>query len=50
MLIHISVVPQEVDRVKMLLEKSAPEAGKYYRFRVPITASADHGDTWASAH
>ena len=47
---QLSVVPQEVDRVKLLLENSAPEAGRYYNFRVPITASADHGDTWASTH
>ena len=39
---QLSVVPQEVDRVKLLLENSAPEAGRYYNFRVPITASADH--------
>ena len=47
---QLSVVPQEVDRVKLLLENSAPEAGHYYNFRVPITASADHGDTWAATH
>ena len=47
---QLSVVPQEVDRVKMLLENSAPEAGRYYNFRVPITASADHGDNWAATH
>ena len=47
---QLSVVPQEVDRVKMLLENSAPEAGRYYNFRVPITASADHGEDWASTH
>ena len=47
---QLSVVPQEVDRVKLLLENSAPEAGRYYNFRVPITASAGHGDTWADTH
>ena len=47
---QFSVVPQEVDRVKLLLENSAPEAGKYYNFRVLITASADHGDSWAATH
>jgi DNA polymerase I-like protein with 3'-5' exonuclease and polymerase domains len=47
---QLSVVPQEVDRVKLLLENSAPEAGRYYNFRVPITATADHGDTWSSTH
>ena len=47
---QLSVVPQEVDRVKMLLESSAPEAGRHYNFRVAITASADHGETWAATH
>ena len=47
---QLSVVPQEVDRIKLLLENSAPEAGRYYNFRVPITASADHGHTWANTH
>ena len=48
--IQLSVVPQEVDRVKNILEISAPLAGQYYNFRVPITASADHGDNWAATH
>jgi len=48
--VQLSVVPQEVDRVKELLEISAPLAGQYYNFRVPITASADHGDNWAATH
>ena len=47
---QFSVVPQEVDRVKKLLEISAPMAGDYYKFRVPITASANHGDNWAATH
>ena len=47
---QLSVVPQEVDRVKALLENSAPEAGRYYNFRVPITAQAGHGDNWAATH
>ena len=48
--VQLSVVPQEVDRVKNLLEVSAPLAGQYYNFRVPITASADHGNNWAATH
>ena len=48
--VQLSVVPQEVDRVKNLLEVSAPLAGQYYNFRVPITAAADHGDNWAATH
>ena len=45
-----AVVPSEVDRVKQLLVAAAPEAGRYYNFRVPITAAADHGETWADTH
>ena len=48
--VQLSVVPAEVDRVKALLEAAAPEAGRYYNFRVPITAAADHGENWASTH
>ena len=48
--VQLSVIPAEVDRVKSLLEAAAPAAGEYYNFRVPITASADHGSNWASTH
>ena len=48
--VQLSVVPAEVDRVKALLEASAPLAGQYYNFRVPITAAADHGENWADTH
>ena len=48
--VQLSVVPQEVDRVKELLENAAPVAGEYYNFRVPIAASADSGDNWAATH
>jgi DNA polymerase-1 len=48
--VQMSVVPNEVDRMKMLLEAAAPEAGKYYNLRVPIAATADHGDNWAATH
>ena len=48
--VQLSVVPAEVDRVKELLVAAAPEAGRYYKFRVPITAAADHGDNWAATH
>ena len=48
--VQLSVVPQEVDRVKELLENAAPVAGEYYSFRVPIAASADSGDNWAATH
>ena len=48
--VQLSVIPQEVDRVKELLEKAAPIAGQHYRFRVPITASADSGASWQDTH
>ena len=48
--VQLSVVPQEVDRVKELLENAAPVAGEYYNFRVPIAASADSGKNWAATH
>jgi DNA polymerase-1 len=48
--VQFSVVPQEVDRVKVLLENAAPIAGQYYKFRVPITASADSGQNWSDTH
>ena len=48
--VQLSVVPSEVERVKALLEAAAPVAGEYYKFRVPITASADHGNNWAATH
>jgi len=46
----LSVIPSEVDRVKVLLEQAAPLAGQYYRLRIPITASADSGSNWAATH
>ena len=48
--VQLSVVPQEVDRVKVLLEKAAPIAGQHYNFRVPITAVADSGGSWGDTH
>ena len=48
--VQLSVIPQEVNRVKELLEKAAPIAGQHYRFRVPITASADSGASWQDTH
>ena len=48
--VQLSVIPTEVDHVKELLEAAAPKAGDYYKFRVPITAVADHGDNWAATH
>ena len=48
--VQLSVVPQEVDRVKVLLEKAAPIAGQHYNFRVPITAAANTGASWQDTH
>ena len=47
---QFSVIPSEADHVAKLIEQSALKAGEYYNFRVPITASADIGPTWASTH
>ena len=48
--VQLSVVPNEADRVAEILEAAAPKAGQYYRFRVPIAASAGKGNTWAETH
>ena len=47
---QFSVVPAESERVAKLLVDAAPLAGKYYKFKVPITAASDIGDNWASTH
>lgn len=48
--VQLSVIPSEVDRVKVLLEQAAPLSGEYYQLRIPITASADSGSNWAATH
>ena len=48
--VQLSVIPTEADHVAKLLESAAPKAGDYYGFRVPITASADKGTSWAATH
>ena len=48
--VQMSVVPSEADRMMQLLVDAAPLAGQYYNFKVPITASADKGMTWADTH
>ena len=48
--VQLSVVPREADRVARLLEEAAPKAGQYYRFRVPIAASAGTGNSWQETH
>ena len=48
--VQLSVVPSEASHVAKLLEDAAPLAGEYYEFKLPITASADSGKTWADTH
>ena len=48
--VQLSVVPSEADRVAEILEAAAPKAGQYYRFRVPIAASAGKGNSWQETH
>nr|BDD47477.1 hypothetical protein 51 [Pelagibacteraceae bacterium] len=48
--VQLSVVPSEADRVAQILEAAAPKAGQYYRFRVPIAASAGTGNSWQETH
>ncbi len=48
--VQLSVVPAEAERVMKLLEDAAPIAGEYYKFKLPLTASADKGPTWADTH
>ena len=48
--VQLSVVPSEADRVADILEAAAPKAGQYYRFRVPIAASAGTGNSWQETH
>ena len=48
--VQLSVDPQEADTVAKLLVAAAPEAGDYYRFRVPITAASDIGKSWGDTH
>ena len=47
---QFSVLPSEADRVAKLLVDAAPLAGQYYKFKVPITAASDIGDSWAATH
>ena len=48
--VQLSVVPSEAEHVAKLLVAAAPLAGQYYNFKVPITAAADIGKTWADTH
>ena len=48
--VQFSVVPSEAKHVVEIIEAAALKAGEYYNFRVPITASGDIGENWASTH
>jgi len=48
--VQMSVIPSEAENVAKLLVAAAPLAGKYYNFKVPITAAADIGKTWSDTH
>jgi len=48
--VQFSVVPSEAKHVVEIIEAAALTAGEYYNFRVPITASGDIGENWASTH
>ena len=47
---QLSVRPELVEPISLILTESAKAAGQYYNFRVPITASACSGDSWAATH
>ena len=47
---QLSVREELVDPISLILTESAKAAGQYYNFRVPITASACSGDSWAATH
>lgn len=47
---QFSVLPQEVDRVKKIMEDAAPLAGEHYKLRVPISASSTSGNNWSETH
>jgi DNA polymerase I-like protein with 3'-5' exonuclease and polymerase domains len=47
---QLSCLPSVADQVAELVVRSAPLAGQYYKFRVPITASSECGMSWADTH
>ena len=47
---QLSVRPELVEPISLILTESAKAAGQYYNFRVPITASACSGESWAATH
>ena len=47
---QLSVRPELVEPISTILTECAVAAGKFYDFRVPITASACSGANWAETH
>ena len=47
---QFSVLPSEAEHFAQILVNAAPIAGQYYKFKVPITAASDIGDSWAATH
>jgi hypothetical protein len=48
--VQLSVHPDLVEVVSEICEEAAIRAGQFYNFRVPITAEAKSGMTWAETH
>ena len=48
--VQISSHADHVELIKDVTEAAALKAGEYYNFRVPITAEATFGKTWAETH
>ena len=42
--------PSHVDALRTSLVRSAAEAGKYYKLRIPIAAEAQVGNNWSEVH
>jgi DNA polymerase I-like protein with 3'-5' exonuclease and polymerase domains len=47
---NLAVVPDHVDTVKGILERSIQDAGHYYKLKVPLNSEAKHGNNWAEVH
>ena len=48
--VQLSVAPPLAEQVQQLLIDAAPQAGDYYKFRVPIAASGSIGNNWSETH
>jgi len=45
-----SVIPAEAETIRRIMVESAPLAGEYYNFKVPITAAGEIGESWKDVH